>query len=63
MVTSAPETAAKNTGLDTQVAHDTRYQIAEELLDLSYELWEGTWRDDAVIRDAEKDVFTVPGRV
>ncbi|KAL2201867.1 alkanesulfonate monooxygenase [Sarocladium strictum] len=63
VVTSALETAAKNLGLDTQVAHDTRYQIAEEFLDLSYKLWEGTWRDDAVIRDAEKGVFTVPGRV
>lgn len=63
VVTSALETAAKNLGLDTQIAHDERYQIAEEFLELSYKLWEGTWRDDAAVRDAEKGVFTVPGRV
>jgi FMN-dependent oxidoreductase (nitrilotriacetate monooxygenase family) len=42
------DSAARNFGLDTQVEHDERYRIADEYLDVTYKLWEGSWRDDAV---------------
>jgi alkanesulfonate monooxygenase SsuD/methylene tetrahydromethanopterin reductase-like flavin-dependent oxidoreductase (luciferase family) len=29
-------------GLDTEVPHDERYQIADEYLDVTYKLWEGS---------------------
>lgn len=35
----------------------------KEYLDLVYELWEGSWADDAVKRDRESGVFTDPARV
>ncbi|KAF4460305.1 Dimethyl-sulfide monooxygenase [Fusarium albosuccineum] len=63
VVTSHLETAAKNLGLATQISHDERYQIAEEFLTVTYKLWEGSWRDDAVVRDEKTKQYTVPGRV
>jgi alkanesulfonate monooxygenase SsuD/methylene tetrahydromethanopterin reductase-like flavin-dependent oxidoreductase (luciferase family) len=35
-VTSYFPSAAKNLGLDTEVPHDERYQIADEYLDVTY---------------------------
>ena len=48
IVTSYLDSAARNFGLDTQIEHDERYRIAHEYLDVTYKLWEGSWRDDAV---------------
>jgi FMN-dependent oxidoreductase (nitrilotriacetate monooxygenase family) len=63
IVTSYLDSAARNFGLDTQVEHDERYRIAEEYMDVVYKLWESSWRDDAVIKDAEHDVYAIPKRV
>jgi alkanesulfonate monooxygenase SsuD/methylene tetrahydromethanopterin reductase-like flavin-dependent oxidoreductase (luciferase family) len=62
-VTSHLETAVKNIGLPTQIAHDERYQRADEFLTLAYKLWGSSWRDDAVVKDPETKQYTVPGRV
>lgn len=48
IVTSYLDSAARNYGLDTQIPHDKRYEIAHEYLTVCYKLWEGSWRDDAV---------------
>lgn len=63
IVTSYLESAARNLGLDTQVEHDERYRIADEYMDVVYKLWEGSWRDDAVIKDIKKNQYAVPERV
>ncbi|KAK1765328.1 luciferase-like domain-containing protein [Phialemonium atrogriseum] len=63
IVTSYLESAAKNFGLETQIEHDERYRIADEYMDVVYKLWEGSWRDDAVTRDASSGQFAVAGRV
>ncbi|MGC4933773.1 LLM class flavin-dependent oxidoreductase [Gordonia sp. DT30] len=63
IVTSATASAARNLGLDRQIPHDERYAIAEEFMEVVYRLWEGSWEDDAVIRDADRGVFTDPDRV
>ncbi|KAF2799064.1 alkanesulfonate monooxygenase [Melanomma pulvis-pyrius CBS 109.77] len=63
IVTSYLDSAARNYGLDTQVPHDERYEIAEEYMDAVYKLWEGSWRDDAAVRDVKTGQFAVPGRV
>jgi alkanesulfonate monooxygenase SsuD/methylene tetrahydromethanopterin reductase-like flavin-dependent oxidoreductase (luciferase family) len=62
-VTSHLESAARNIGLETQIKHDDRYKIADEFLTLTYKLWEGSWRDDAVAKDVEKGEYTIAGRV
>ncbi|MBO1900965.1 LLM class flavin-dependent oxidoreductase [Leucobacter weissii] len=63
VVTSALESAARNLGYDRQISKDERYDIAEEFLEVSYKLWEGSWADDAVQRDKTAGVFTDPTRV
>lgn len=63
IVTSYLDSAARNLGLDAQIPHDERYEIAEEYLEVCYKLWEASWEPDAVVRDAERGVFTDPAKV
>ena len=63
VVTSYLDNAARNFGLDGQIEHDERYERAEEYLEVCYELWEGSWEDDAVLRDREDGIFTDPRKV
>jgi len=63
VVTSVLESAARNLGLDTQMEHDERYDRAQEFLDVTYKLWEGSWEDGAVLRDRERGVHVDPARV
>ena len=51
IVTSFQESAARNFGLDRLGDHDSRYDQAAEYLDVVYKLWEGSWDDDALLRD------------
>jgi alkanesulfonate monooxygenase SsuD/methylene tetrahydromethanopterin reductase-like flavin-dependent oxidoreductase (luciferase family) len=50
-------------GLDAQMEHDDRYDLADEYLQVVYALWEGGWADDAVIRDRTRGIYTDPRRV
>jgi len=63
IVTGYLDSAARAMGLARQVAHDERYDLAEEYLELVYKLWEGSWADDAVVRDREGRVFARPDRI
>ncbi|KAF4636848.1 hypothetical protein G7Y89_g1218 [Cudoniella acicularis] len=63
IVTSYLENAARNLGLNTQIPRDERYAIVMEYLEVMYKLWEGSWRDDAVVKDLVTRQYTVPERV
>ncbi len=63
VVTGYLPSAARNMGHDDQLEHDQRYDVADEYLEVTYKLWEGSWEDDAVIRDRESGVFTDPSKV
>lgn len=63
VVTSYLPNAAQNFGLDDEIGHDDRYEIAEEYLTVLYKLWEGSWDDDAVVQDRENRVYTDPTKV
>ncbi|MDT0166599.1 LLM class flavin-dependent oxidoreductase [Actinotalea sp. AC32] len=63
VVTGYLNSAAINLGFDKQMGHDARYDLADEFLDVTYKLWEGSWDDDAVVRDKERGVFTDPTKV
>lgn len=63
VVTGYLDSAARAMGLHEQMAHDDRYDLAEEYMQVVYALWEGGWRDDAVVRDRVRRVYTEPGRV
>lgn len=63
VVTGYLPDAAANYGLPAQAAHDDRYAIADEFLDVIYQLLELSWDEDAVVRDRATGVYTDPGRV
>ena len=63
VVTSQLDSAARNLGLERQIPHDERYERAQEFIDVAYKLWEGSWEDDAVVRDVEAGVYADPTRV
>ncbi|MGN6126250.1 MAG: LLM class flavin-dependent oxidoreductase [Humibacter sp.] len=63
VVTGYLPSAARNMGHDDQMEHDDRYAHADEYLEVLYKLWEGSWEDDAVVKDVENGVFTDPAKV
>lgn len=63
VVTGYLDSAAKGMGQAGQRAHDDRYAVAEDYMQVVYKLWEGSWADDAVAADAERGIFTRPERV
>ena len=60
IVTSYLESGAKNIGQGGLRRHDNRYEVAAEYVEVLYKLLEGSWEDGAVLRDADKRVFTDP---
>ena len=63
IVTGYLDSAAKAFGLDKQLAHDERYVMAEEFMEVVYKLWEGSWEDDAVLRDKVNGIFARPEKI
>ncbi|GAA4867204.1 LLM class flavin-dependent oxidoreductase [Saccharopolyspora cebuensis] len=63
LVTSYADSAARNLGNGRLTPHDERYAVAAEHLEVCYKLWEGSWEDDAVVRDAARGVYVDPERV
>jgi FMN-dependent oxidoreductase (nitrilotriacetate monooxygenase family) len=63
IVTSYLPNAARNFGLDGEIEHDERFEIADEYLDVLYKLWEGSWDDDAVRYDREAGVVSDPSKI
>ena len=51
IVTGYLDSAARGMGLPQQVAHDDRYDVAEDYMQAVYKLWEASWEDGAVLRD------------
>lgn len=63
VVTGYLDSAARGLGYASQMAHDDRYALGDEYMDAVYALWEGSWADDAVVRDREGGIFTDPAKV
>ena len=63
VVTGYLDSAARGAGMAKQTAHDDRYDIADEYMEVVYKLWEGSWADDAVLRDRQRRIFTDPAKV
>ena len=63
VVTGYLDSAARGAGKDKQTAHDDRYDIADEYMEVVYKLWEGSWEDDAVLRDRARGIFADPAKV
>lgn len=63
IVTGYLDSAARAAGRERQTAHDDRYDVADDYMELVYKLWEGSWADDAVLRDRARGIFTDPSKV
>ena len=63
IVTGYLDSAARAMGFAGQMAHDDRYDLADEYMAAVYQLWEGGWQDDAVVRDRAAGVYTDPAKV
>jgi len=56
IVTSAEDLAAQNFGYDKIPAHDKRYEMADEYVDLVKQLWD-SWEPDAYVADRERQML------
>jgi FMN-dependent oxidoreductase (nitrilotriacetate monooxygenase family) len=63
IVTGYLDSAARAMGLDRQMAHDDRYDLADEYMEILYRLWEESWAADAVKRDRARGIYADPARV
>ena len=63
IVTTYLPNAGANLGLGGLPSHDERYDQADEYLDVTYKLWEGSWEDDAVLRDTERGIYADPAKI
>lgn len=55
--------SAHDNGLGLELAHDRRYDRADEYLKVVRALWEHSWEDGAIVRDRASGVFADPDRV
>lgn len=63
IVTGYLDSAQRLIGQQGLKEHDSRYDQAEEFLSLCYKFWEGSWEDDAVVKDKIKRIYTDPAKV
>src|SRR6202012_4207913 len=63
VVTGYLDSAARGSGKDKQTAHDDRYDIADEYMEVVYKLWEASWENAAPVRDPYRGTFADPEKV
>jgi FMN-dependent oxidoreductase (nitrilotriacetate monooxygenase family) len=62
VVTSLNDAEAQNFGLTKHIDHDTRYDQADEFMQVVYGLWD-TWEAEALVLDRAQGTFADPARV
>jgi FMN-dependent oxidoreductase (nitrilotriacetate monooxygenase family) len=62
VVTSLNDGEAQNMGRDEAVAHDLRYDRADEFMDIVLGHWDA-WEDDAIVQDKATGLFAKPEKV
>ena len=63
IVTTYLSNAGLNYGLGGLPPHDDRYDLADEYLEVTYKLWEGSWEDDAVLADTVRGIYADPSKI
>jgi FMN-dependent oxidoreductase (nitrilotriacetate monooxygenase family) len=63
IVTGYLDSAARGMGMARQLAHDDRYEVAEDYMQAVYKLWEASWEDGAVLRDKAGRRFADPSKI
>jgi FMN-dependent oxidoreductase (nitrilotriacetate monooxygenase family) len=62
IVTSAEDLAAQNFGLDKLPLRETRYEMADEYMDVVRKLFD-SWDEDAIVLDRNKGIYADPSKV
>ncbi|BBU39543.1 N5,N10-methylene tetrahydromethanopterin reductase [Aeribacillus pallidus] len=65
VVTAFHKNASENLGLSVEqyhLSHDQRYDRLEEYMEVCYKLWD-SWEPDAIVMDAENNIFADPEKV
>ena len=62
VVTSVNDGEAQNMGREVHLAHDLRYDRADEFMEIVLGCWDG-WEDDALVVDKESGLFADPDKV
>lgn len=63
IVTGTQDNGYRNFGYRVLEDHDARYDWADEYVEVAYKLWEGSWDDDALLKDKERGVHADPSKV
>ena len=63
IVTGYLDSAARAMGQQKQVAHDQRYDMADDYMQVVYKLWEASWEDGALAADRASGVYADPARI
>jgi long-chain alkane monooxygenase len=63
IVTSYLADGARNLGFGGLPTHEDRYRRAEEYVTVLYKLLEGSWDEDAVLRDRDNGVYADPAKI
>jgi FMN-dependent oxidoreductase (nitrilotriacetate monooxygenase family) len=63
IVTGYLDSAARAMGLDRQIEHDDRYDLADEYMEVIYKLLEGSWEDEAVVADRNNRLYADPAKI
>jgi FMN-dependent oxidoreductase (nitrilotriacetate monooxygenase family) len=62
VVTSVNDNEARNMGRDEVIAHDLRYDRADEFMEIVLGHWD-TWEDGAIVADKQAGLFAHPEKV
>src|SRR3954468_1541257 len=62
VVTSVNDGEAHNMGREVHLAHDLRYDRADEFMEIVLGCWNG-WEDDALVVDKQSGLFALPDKV
>lgn len=63
IVTGTQDNGYRNFGYPALEDHDERYRWADEYVDVTYKLWEGSWDEGAVRKDKEAGLYSDPEKV
>lgn len=63
IVTGTQDNGSRNFGIPRLTEHAERYRWAEEYVDVTYKLWEGSWDDGAVSKDRANSQYSDPAKV
>jgi long-chain alkane monooxygenase len=63
IVTGTQDNGYRNFGYDAIEEHDERYRWAEEFVEVTYKLWEGSWDEGALLKDKEQGLYSDPSKI